>query len=156
MDIVEYMRGFAEDHEPDGWPAVKMSQITALCDEIDRLRAEVAELRHEQAVLRDPVSLHANLLRGVPAVLPREQLLHLAGCTDYDALRREAEVAFTLLATMFDAYEDGDECYEDPEDRAGYCGKAINLDEADFDAIIDLLNKHRPRVAALTKGSSHE
>ena len=60
-------------------------------DEIDRLRAEVAELLHEQAVLRDPVSLHANLLRGIPATLTKEQLLHLAGCTDYDALKKDSE-----------------------------------------------------------------
>ena len=39
MDIVEEMRGFAEDHEPDGWPAVRMRQITALCDEADKARA---------------------------------------------------------------------------------------------------------------------
>lgn len=41
MDIVEEMRGFSTDHEPDGWPAVRMRQITALCDEIDRLRYQV-------------------------------------------------------------------------------------------------------------------
>lgn len=39
MDIVTEMRGFAEDHEPDGWPAVRMCQITALCDETDKARA---------------------------------------------------------------------------------------------------------------------
>lgn len=38
MDIVEEMRGFEIDHEPDGWPAVRMRQISALCDEIERLR----------------------------------------------------------------------------------------------------------------------
>ena len=40
-DIVAEMRGYAEDHEPDGWPAVRMCQITALCDEADRLRSEM-------------------------------------------------------------------------------------------------------------------
>ena len=44
-DIVEEMRGFADDHEPDGWPAVRMSQITALCDEIDMLRSFLATIR---------------------------------------------------------------------------------------------------------------
>lgn len=38
MDIVEEMRGFEADHEPDGWPAVKMKQVSALCDEIERLQ----------------------------------------------------------------------------------------------------------------------
>lgn len=41
MDIVEDLRGFEADHEPDGWPAVKMRQISALCDEAERLRAEM-------------------------------------------------------------------------------------------------------------------
>ena len=41
MDIVEYLRGFEADHKPDGWPAVKMCQISELCDEAERLRAEM-------------------------------------------------------------------------------------------------------------------
>lgn len=38
MDIVAEMRGYESDHEPDGWPAVRMRQISALCDEVERLR----------------------------------------------------------------------------------------------------------------------
>ena len=41
LDIVEEMRGFEIDHEPEGWPAVKMRKISALCDEIDRLRRRI-------------------------------------------------------------------------------------------------------------------
>lgn len=37
-DIVKEMRGFEIDHEPDGWPAVRMRQVSALCDEVERLR----------------------------------------------------------------------------------------------------------------------
>ena len=29
-DLVAEMRGFEADHEPDGWPAVRMRQISAL------------------------------------------------------------------------------------------------------------------------------
>lgn len=25
------------DHEPEGWPAIQMKEVTALCDEIERL-----------------------------------------------------------------------------------------------------------------------
>lgn len=39
MDIVEQMRSFESDHEPDGWPAIQMKQVSALCDEIDRLQS---------------------------------------------------------------------------------------------------------------------
>lgn len=42
-DLLETMRNFEIDHEPDGWPGVRMRQISALCDEVERLRAD--ELR---------------------------------------------------------------------------------------------------------------
>ena len=32
-----------------------------------------------------------------------------------------------LLALMFDAYEDGPDCYEDPEDEVGFIGYALRL-----------------------------
>jgi len=48
-DIVEFMRGFAEDHEPDGWPAIKMRQVTELCDMVESLRQRVAELEDTHA-----------------------------------------------------------------------------------------------------------
>ena len=41
-DLVANMRVLEADHEPDGWPAVRMSTISALCDEIERLRAALA------------------------------------------------------------------------------------------------------------------
>lgn len=41
-DLVAHMRSFEADHEPDGWPAVRMREISALCDEIERLRAALA------------------------------------------------------------------------------------------------------------------
>lgn len=33
------LRGLESDHKPDGWPAVRMRQISALCNEVDRLQA---------------------------------------------------------------------------------------------------------------------
>ena len=71
MDLVEEMRGFEIDHEPDGWPGVRMRQVSALCDDVERLRetlriasvatadllragAEAADvLRQEASILRD-------------------------------------------------------------------------------------------------------
>ena len=50
-----------------------------------------------------------------------------------------------LLALMFDAYEDGPDCYEDPEDCSGHIGKAVHLDDATFDRIAYILNQRRPR-----------
>lgn len=37
-NIIEMCRVMAEDHEPDGWPAVQMKTIAALCDEVQRLQ----------------------------------------------------------------------------------------------------------------------
>ncbi len=48
MDIVNEMRGLEEDHEPDGWPAVRMRQISALCDEIERLRGAIEAWTNER------------------------------------------------------------------------------------------------------------
>ena len=52
-----------------------------------------------------------------------------------------------LLALMFDAYEEGPDCYEDPDECAGRIGKAVHLDDAAFDRIADILNLRRPRNA---------
>lgn len=50
MDIVEEMRGFEIDHEPDGWLGVRMRQVSALCDEIERLRRELGQWKNNHAV----------------------------------------------------------------------------------------------------------
>ena len=65
-------------------------------------------------------------------------------------LQTLSNMALDLLAIMFDAYEEGTDCYEDPEDRSGHLGKAIHLDEDTFQRIADLLNEHRPRNAQPT------
>ncbi len=40
VDLVARMRDFEITHKPDGLPAVKMRDISALCDEVQILRAE--------------------------------------------------------------------------------------------------------------------
>ncbi len=55
MGIVDEMRSFEADHTPDGWPAVRMSQISALCDEVDRrfgIGGELIAARRERDELR--------------------------------------------------------------------------------------------------------
>lgn len=54
MDIVEEMRGFEFDHEPDGWPAVQMKQVSALCDEIDELRSQLETTKRELSASTKP------------------------------------------------------------------------------------------------------
>lgn len=59
----------------------------------------------------------------------------------------DVQQAFELLDLMFSAYENGTDCYESPEDQAGYLGKAFVLDDRAAVMCANLLNKHRPVTA---------
>lgn len=50
IDIVSKMRSLESDHGPDGWPAITMGQVSALCDEIDRLRAQLKVVQEQEPV----------------------------------------------------------------------------------------------------------
>lgn len=71
MEIEKELRSFEADHGPDGWPAVRMHQISALCDEVDRLKAEVAELDALRDRLADLLTRTAVALRGPEPPLTR-------------------------------------------------------------------------------------
>ena len=45
-ELIERLRSFEIDHEPDGWPGVRMRQISAMCDAIESLLAENGRLNH--------------------------------------------------------------------------------------------------------------
>lgn len=47
MALVERLRSLEADHTPDGWPAVKMHEISTLLDALTAQAAEIAELRHD-------------------------------------------------------------------------------------------------------------
>ena len=59
-DHIEFMRGLSLDHDPDGWPAVRMRDITRMCDiaesivpGLDRLQERLqagAMIRQEEGV----------------------------------------------------------------------------------------------------------
>ena len=63
------------------------------------------------------------------------------------ALVAERDEALNLLDTMFSSYENGTARYEDPEDCSGFVGYAFKMDDVDFNACCDLLNRTRPRAA---------
>lgn len=48
-DLHARLRLLEADHEPDGWPAVRMRDVSALLDEVERLRAAVAA-EHQRCV----------------------------------------------------------------------------------------------------------
>jgi len=87
-------------------------------DEIERLQAELATWRK----LADPQTLHANLLRGLPARLTREQVLHLAGADDLLAAERErcAAICDTIEDRAWDLWR----AFADPTDQ----GRSIGAD----------------------------
>lgn len=60
-DLIERMRLLEVDHEPDGWPAVQMRDISALCDELDRrfgIGGELIAARREIERLRNLITVH--------------------------------------------------------------------------------------------------
>lgn len=56
----------------------------------------------------------------------------------------DEDAALDFLAELFDAYENGPACYEDPDDCSGFLGNAVRMDSDTFHAIADLLNRRRP------------
>ena len=49
--LIESMRSFEADHDPNGWPAVRMHQVSALCNALEALQARVLELGDALAAL---------------------------------------------------------------------------------------------------------
>ena len=48
-ELIERLRSFEIDHGPDGWPAIRMRDVSALLDEIERLRGWIDGLADQQA-----------------------------------------------------------------------------------------------------------
>ena len=60
----ERLRLLAVDHAPDGWPAVKMRDITAVLDELEALREAHARLSAIYTERGKMVAEMRNLLNG--------------------------------------------------------------------------------------------
>lgn len=85
-DIVSRMRLLEDDHEPDGWPAVQMCEITALCNMIEEVRD-----RLEDGI----VSCHEG--KDGYALVDKAQLAQLVG--ENARLKEQVRVADAALAT---------------------------------------------------------
>ena len=75
LEEVESALEIAADGTKEGLRGAFPMAAQVLADEVRRLRYQVAEWEK----LGDPVTLHANLLRGIPCRLDRDTFLHLAG-----------------------------------------------------------------------------
>ena len=47
-EVVDRMRALEADHAPDGWPAVQMRDISALCDAVETLQQRYDALKHSR------------------------------------------------------------------------------------------------------------
>jgi hypothetical protein len=66
-----------------------------------------------------------------------------AAAADAGGLSAPAE-AVQLLGAVFDAWENGDDCYEDGDPDNSYMGKCFQLDDEIFKRCCDLLNRENP------------
>lgn len=58
---------------------------------------------------------------------------------------KDMHEAITLLSAVFDAWENGTDCYDDFDGVSGsFIGKAFNLDDEIFKRCCDLLNRVNP------------
>ena len=53
QELIEQMRVLEIDHEPNGWPAIQMRDISAMCDAIESLLAENERLKAKLSKYRD-------------------------------------------------------------------------------------------------------
>jgi len=60
-------------------------------------------------------------------------------------------LALDLLEKLFDEWENGVPCYEDSESQGGFLGNAFRLDGDTFKACVALLERRRPRDAAMQR-----
>ena len=112
-ELIGRMRSFEADHAPDGWPAVNMRDITALCDAIVA-RSEVGAL-HLLARVREALGDNGTRMQDELLGYCRE-LRDSAGALaalgeDYDALKAERDRYRAALAEMSDElshYPEGD------------------------------------------------
>jgi len=101
--------------------------------EADKLKAEIAASDEENKRL---LSANVDVITHFDAIK-----------ADYDTIKAELAESVRLLAIIFDSYENGVQCYEEPDDATGYLGNAVRLDDDDFAAAVNLLNRLSPRGA---------
>lgn len=72
--LIERMRGFEVDHEPDGWPGIRMREVSALCDALEAAQKREKELwgwLHWCESMMRPVFGSASQLESIREVLNR-------------------------------------------------------------------------------------
>lgn len=77
QELIERLRSFEIDHEPDGWPAIRMREISAMCNAIESLLAENERLNHNlttaEQTMREYQDLAAKRLEEIDRLKEIEQ-----------------------------------------------------------------------------------
>ena len=128
-DLQAYARAAVEadraQRVPDGWKQEAAEAIDWL---LNNIRRDAPQLSGK--AMGNAVRVRDALLASTPAPAQQEP--------------SDENKALDLLAVLFDSYENGTPCYEDPESTTGYLGHAFQLDSETFHACADLLNRRRP------------
>lgn len=105
--------------------------------EIDELRVNLAEHKAARIAYASEFPLDAD---GEPDV----GNIH----ANIRKLKKDADQAIKLLSLMFDKYDEGVQCYEEPEDCSGFMGNAVKLNGDEFSEIVEMLDRLAPRDAS--------
>lgn len=108
------------------------AEIQRLNNELTAHEVTVENLKVERDELRGELALWANPDRSV--------------IREMAALVSERDAAVLLLDNLFDKFENGVPCYEDPEELSGFIGNAVNFDHEEFRDCCEILNRLAPRA----------
>lgn len=120
--------------------AIAASKLHAAREQVDmKVRIREIFLAHGFTIKEGQADLKPYVYEAAYALLAASQQAAEQVAADSDISE-----AVQLLAAVFDAWENGVECYEDPEENAGFLGMAFQLDTDVFDRCCTLLNRRNP------------
>lgn len=112
-----------------------------LMPEIERLLADERAQAEVDTKVYWGIELECDHVRMNLVHYPETDLTICRACvSEKKAVEAERERLRKMLALIYGKYEDGPDCYEQPDEEAGYIGKAVQLTEAEENQIIAALD----------------
>lgn len=75
---------------------------------------------------------------------------------DFRIQSKANSAAISALAMMYDKWECGDECYEEPDTFSGFLGRAFCLTEKEEDRVLEIIGKERSGLASPESAETEE
>ena len=155
-ELRERLRSFEADHTPDGWPAVRMRDITALLDDLDNARSDNRVLRLGYAAARLEIeSLKAQL--HAAKQINAAQFGLLAASIPGSALRVPHGQAPAQPAQRFDAADMATAAAQGFRDGEASAASWISVDarlpEPDTPVLLDIGKKYPIRALWAAKNT---